>query len=62
VNDEDWKSIGQVVAEVHDIDDRLTTCRNLLESKGFQVVVEPDPRPVRRLLQIYHLHAQRAHR
>lgn len=60
VGEDDWTSIRQVIAEVHDVDGRLAACCELLEARGFSVVVEPEPRPVRRLLRISHVHARRA--
>jgi FkbM family methyltransferase len=39
----DWRRIGQVVVEVHDIGGRLEELRSLLESKGFRVESDQDP-------------------
>lgn len=40
IDDEQWRRIDQVVMEVHDIDGRVASCVSLLESKGFNVVVD----------------------
>jgi FkbM family methyltransferase len=38
----DWPKIGQVVLEVHDLEDRLPAVLSLLESHGFEVTAEQD--------------------
>lgn len=38
ISPEDWPKIGAVVAEVHDLDDRLNTVRALLTSVGFSAI------------------------
>jgi phthiocerol/phenolphthiocerol synthesis type-I polyketide synthase E len=38
----DWPKIRQIVMEVHDIQDKLSTIRRLLVEKGYRVVVEQD--------------------
>ena len=40
VRPEHWPLIGQVVAEVHDLDGRLDAVRGLLEGHGFELVTE----------------------
>lgn len=40
IDDELWRRINQVVMEVHDIDGRVAGCVWLLESKGFNVLVD----------------------
>ncbi|GAA3096579.1 FkbM family methyltransferase [Streptosporangium carneum] len=40
INDELWQRIDQVVMEVHDIDGRVADCVSLLESKGFNLLVD----------------------
>ncbi|MCG0284480.1 FkbM family methyltransferase [Streptomyces sp. PSAA01] len=40
VEPEHWPVIRQVVAEVHDVDDRVAVVTQMLETRGFQVVVE----------------------
>ncbi|WP_333748589.1 amino acid adenylation domain-containing protein [Streptomyces sp. IBSBF 2394] len=35
-----WPIIRQVVAEVHDVEDRVAVIRQMLETRGFRVVVE----------------------
>jgi phthiocerol/phenolphthiocerol synthesis type-I polyketide synthase E len=42
IADTDWPKITQIVIEVHDIRDQLSTIRHLLIEKGYQVVVEQD--------------------
>src|SRR5690606_9800142 len=57
VDDADWAAIDQVLAEVHDVDGRVAQIRALLEGHGFRVAVEPDARPLLRLLRIFKVHA-----
>ncbi|MCB0977107.1 MAG: FkbM family methyltransferase [Acidimicrobiales bacterium] len=38
----DWPRIGQVVAEVHDEEDRLLQFTDILADQGFEVIVEED--------------------
>lgn len=59
VDDADWAAIDQVLAEVHDVDGRVAQIRALLEGHGFRVAVEPDARPLLRLLRIFKVHARR---
>lgn len=40
---EDWPKVRQIAMEVHDLDGQLAVVRELLEEKGFGVVVEQDP-------------------
>lgn len=40
--EQDWKKIGQIVLEVHDLNGRLTQITSLLGTRGFQVIVEQD--------------------
>ena len=42
IGDEHWPRIRQVVAEVHDEDDRAARIRELLEDRGFQVTVDQE--------------------
>jgi amino acid adenylation domain-containing protein/FkbM family methyltransferase len=42
VRDEDWPKIRQIVIEGHDLEGRLAQLVSLLESQGFEVVVEKD--------------------
>ena len=53
----DWPKIAQIVIEVHDIQDQLSTIRHLLAEKGYQVVVEQDPLYAGSV--IYNLYARR---
>jgi FkbM family methyltransferase len=43
IEDELWRRINQVVMEVHDIAGRVASCVSLLESKGFNVLVDRNP-------------------
>ncbi|MDX3025808.1 FkbM family methyltransferase [Streptomyces acidiscabies] len=43
IDDEHWPLIGQVVAEVHDLDGRVDRLRALLQGRGFETVVDQDP-------------------
>jgi amino acid adenylation domain-containing protein/non-ribosomal peptide synthase protein (TIGR01720 family)/FkbM family methyltransferase len=40
IEPEHWPIIRQIVAEVHDVDDRVAVVTEMLETRGFQVVVE----------------------
>ena len=54
---EDWGKIQQIVLEIHNVDDRLDEIRSMIESQGFDVVVEQE-----RLLEnsdLYMLFAKR---
>ena len=42
VEEPDWARIGQVVAEVHDLDDRLSRIAEMLTDRGFSVTVDQD--------------------
>ena len=42
IAEQDWKKIGQIVLEVHDLNGRLTQITSLLGTRGFQVIVEQD--------------------
>ncbi|MEV7189327.1 FkbM family methyltransferase [Kitasatospora sp. NPDC093102] len=42
IDDEHWTLINQVVAEVHDLDGRVERLRALLQSRGFETVVDQD--------------------
>ena len=44
VSDSDWPRIRQVVAEVHDVEDRLATIVSMLRDQGFaHIVTDRDP-------------------
>ncbi|MFD9064162.1 FkbM family methyltransferase [Kitasatospora purpeofusca] len=43
IDDEHWPLVLQVVAEVHDLDGRVDRLRALLQSRGFETVVDQDP-------------------
>ncbi|MBA2675394.1 non-ribosomal peptide synthetase, partial [Ramlibacter sp.] len=40
IDEDDWAKIGQLVIEVHDVEDRLRTITALLRKHGFEVVVD----------------------
>ncbi|WP_163856832.1 non-ribosomal peptide synthetase/type I polyketide synthase [Paenibacillus elgii] len=42
IDAEDWPKIGQVVLELHDVNDRLQWVMELLKRHGFQVIAEKD--------------------
>jgi FkbM family methyltransferase len=42
LSDEDWPRVSQIVAEVHDMGDRLRELPALLRSRGFEVELEQD--------------------
>lgn len=44
VGDDNWPRIARVVLEVHDIDGRLRTVRELLADRGFTLLVSQDSR------------------
>ena len=65
--DDDWPKVAQIVAEVHDMGDRLRELPELLSFRGFQVELEQDelyrgsdrwslravrPRPAARLVEV----------
>ena len=39
IAEEDWSKIGQIAIEVHDVEDRLNTIVDLLDRKGYHVIV-----------------------
>jgi len=43
IDDRDWPLVGQVVAEVHDDQERLRTIVRMLEEREFLVTTEQDP-------------------
>lgn len=43
IDGRDWPKIRQIVMEVHDLDGQLRTAVEVLEDKGFVVVVDQDP-------------------
>jgi FkbM family methyltransferase len=40
INPNDWSKIKQVVAEVHDIEDRIDKIQTLLKNHGFNILIE----------------------
>lgn len=43
IGDSDWRRIGQIALEVHDKGGRAAAIRDMLEERGFAVVLEQDP-------------------
>ena len=41
IDEADWPKVRQIVVEVHDVEDRLRSLAQLLESKGYEIVIEP---------------------
>ncbi|WP_165956545.1 non-ribosomal peptide synthetase [Kribbella antibiotica] len=62
IEEEHWPLIGQIVAEVHDLDGRLAVVTELLESHGFSVTTEIPPGLEGTLMyQLYAVHPSRRH-
>lgn len=59
ISESDWPRIRQLALEVHDVDARVSRMRNLLEAKGYRVVVEPADWATHRLMGIHMLYASR---
>ena len=57
---ESWPLIHRVVAEVHDVDGRVERIRDLMESHGLEVLVEQEPRPLKKLLSMYLVYGHRS--
>jgi amino acid adenylation domain-containing protein/FkbM family methyltransferase len=57
---DDWEKIGQVVMEVHDVEDRLATITGMLQAHGFNYVLDQDAAFVNTgLYHIYAVHPRR---
>jgi nonribosomal peptide synthetase DhbF len=54
-----WPLVRHVVVEVHDVAGRVERIRSMLESRGFEVLVEQEPRPLKRLLSMHLLYGRR---
>jgi hypothetical protein len=54
-----WPLVRHVVVEVHDVAGRVERIRALLEGHGFEVLVEQEPRPLKRLLSMHLLYGRR---
>jgi 31-O-methyltransferase len=59
IDEPDWPRIRQLAIEVHDIDGRVARMRDLLEAKGYRVVVEPADWATHRLMGVHMLYASR---
>jgi hypothetical protein len=60
IGDEDWPKIQQLVVEVHDARGRVARVRDLLEARGFSVIVDREDWAVHELLGIQAVIARRA--
>jgi hypothetical protein len=59
IDDADWPRIRQLVIEVHDTDGRVARTARLLESRGFEVIVDREDWAIHRLLGIHTVYARR---
>jgi FkbM family methyltransferase len=59
IDDADWPRLRQFAMEVHDVDGRVERTRHLLESKGYDVVVESSDMATVELLGIKMVYAKR---
>lgn len=57
IDDADWPRIGQLVIEIHDIDNRVQTLTTLLTKRGYAVTVEQQDWALLKLMNIYTLYA-----
>jgi phthiocerol/phenolphthiocerol synthesis type-I polyketide synthase E len=57
IDEQEWPKIDQIVMEVHDIQDQLSTIRTLLAARGYRVIVEQDELYVGSV--IYNVYAMR---
>ncbi|MBD2533812.1 FkbM family methyltransferase [Nostoc flagelliforme FACHB-838] len=58
INQDDWTKIKQIVLEVHDVEDRISQIKTLLESQNFQIIVEHN-NLIPPTLKIFNLYAVR---
>ncbi|MBD2455815.1 FkbM family methyltransferase [Nostoc sp. FACHB-87] len=56
INQDDWTKIKQIVLEVHDVEDRISQIKTLLESQNFQIIVEHN-NLIPSTLKIFNLYA-----
>jgi FkbM family methyltransferase len=56
---QDWSKIRQFVVEVHDVDGRVKTLRQLFEKHGYQTVVDQEAWALHNLMGIFTLYAAR---
>jgi Methyltransferase FkbM domain len=59
IDESDWPRIRQLAIEVHDVDGRVARMRDVLEAKGYGVVVEEADWATHRLMGIHMLYASR---
>jgi FkbM family methyltransferase len=59
IDEADWPHIRQLALEVHDVEDRVARMRELLEGKGFRVVVDDADWATHRLMGVHMLYASR---
>jgi 31-O-methyltransferase len=59
IDESDWPRIRQLALEVHDVDGRVSRMRELLETKGYRVVVEQADWATHRLMGLHMLYASR---
>jgi len=59
IDESDWPRIRQLAIEVHDVDGRAERMRDLLEAKGYRVVVEQADWATHRLMGIHMMYASR---
>jgi 31-O-methyltransferase len=59
IDEPDWPRIRQFAIEVHDVDDRVARMRDMLETKGYRVVVEQADWATHRLMGLHMLYASR---
>jgi 31-O-methyltransferase len=59
IDESDWPRLRQLAIEVHDVDDRVARMRDLLATKGYDVVVDEADWATHRLMGIHMLYASR---
>jgi hypothetical protein len=57
---EHWNMIKQLVVEVHDVNNRVTTISRMLEDKGFTVTVSQEDFELHKVLNIFTVYATRS--
>ena len=56
----DWQRIKQIVVEVHNVDGRVERIVGMLREQGFNVTIDQEDRPLKKLLQIHMVYARRS--
>lgn len=59
IEDADWPRLRQLVIEVHDVGGRVARVRDMLERKGYRVVVEQEDWATLKLLGLHNVYAVR---